>query len=124
LGRRVLKSPFDGVVMDRYLHPGALVDGADSQKPILKIARTDPLAVQAILPFQVFPDVPLGQAVTVTPESPFDHPILAKIRTKDRVIEAATGIRHCFRAVPPGANPARSDPLHADPQSAGTLITR
>lgn len=107
LGRRVLKSPFDGVVMDRYLHPGALVDGADSQKPILKIAQTDPLAVQAILPFQLFPEVQLGQPVTVVPEPPFDQPITAKIRTKDRVIDAATGT---FGIVSELSNPEQALP--------------
>lgn len=91
LGRRQLRSPFNGVVMDQYLYPGALVDGGDNKKPILKLAQTDPLAVQAILPFRLFPQVRLGQRVVVVPEAPFSREIVATIRTVDRVIDSAAG---------------------------------
>ena len=91
LGRRQLRSPFNGVVMDQYLYPGALVDGGDSKKPILKIAQTNPLAVQAILPFKLFPTVKVGQRVVVVPEAPFTREIVATIRTVDRVIDSAAG---------------------------------
>lgn len=91
LGRRQVRSPFNGVVMDQYIHPGAIVDPGDARKPILKIAQTDPLAVQAILPFRFFPAIKPGQRVTVIPEKPFSREITAKIRTVDRVIDAAAG---------------------------------
>ena len=91
MGRRVLRSPFNGVVMDQYLYPGALVDAGDGRKPILKIAQTHPLAVQAILPFRLFPQLRLGQRVSVVPEKPFSRNIQATIRTVDRVIDSAAG---------------------------------
>ena len=91
LNRRVLYSPFDGVVMDQYLYPGALVDGGEGKKPILKIAQTQPLAVQAILPFKLFAQVKPGMAAVVVPEAPFAREIQARIRTVDRVIDAAAG---------------------------------
>lgn len=91
LGRRQLRSPFNGVVMDQYLHPGALVDGGDNKKPILKLAQTHPLAVQTILPFRLFPQVRVGQRVVVVPEAPFSREIVATIRTVDRVIDSAAG---------------------------------
>jgi len=91
LNRRVLYSPFDGVVMDQYLYPGALVDGGEGKKPILKIAQTQPLAVQAILPFKLFPRVKPGMAAVVVPEAPFAREIPARIRTVDRVIDSAAG---------------------------------
>lgn len=91
LARRQLKSPFDGVVMDQYLHPGALVDGGEGKKPILKLAQTHPLAVQAILPFKLFPQMKTGMAVTVLPEPPFGGEIKATLRTVDRVIDPAAG---------------------------------
>lgn len=91
LGRRQLRSPFNGVVMDQYLHPGALVDGGDNKKPILKLAQTHPLAVQTILPFRLFPQVRVGQRVVVVPEAPFTREIVATIRTVDRVIDSAAG---------------------------------
>ncbi len=91
LNRRVLRSPFDGVVMDQYLFPGALVDGGEGKKPILKIAQTQPLAVQAILPFKLFPQIKSGMAAVVVPEAPFARQIAARIRTVDRVIDSAAG---------------------------------
>ena len=91
LARRQIRSPFAGVVVDQYLNPGALVDAGDGKKPILKIAQTQPLAVQVILPFKLFPQIQPGQRVVVRPEAPFGGAIDAVIRTKDRVIDAAAG---------------------------------
>ena len=91
LNRRVLRSPFSGVVVDQYLYPGALVDSGDAKKPILKIAQTQPLAVQAILPFRFFPQLKAGAAVVVVPEKPFTKEIAARITTVDRVVDSAAG---------------------------------
>ena len=91
LNRRVLRSPFNGVVMDQYLYPGSMVDGAESKKPILKIAQTQPLAVQAILPFQLFPQVQAGAPVVVVPEKPFTRELQARSKTVDRVLDSAAG---------------------------------
>ncbi len=91
LKRRQIHSPFNGVVVDQYLYPGALVDGGEGRKPILKIAQTDPLAVQALLPLRLFPRLKIGQTVSVVPEAPFQTPIAARLRTVDRVVDAAAG---------------------------------
>lgn len=91
LNRRVIRSPFDGVVMDQYLYPGALVDAGDNKKPIIKIAQTNPLVVQAILPFKAFPQVHVGDAVTIVPEAPFGRTLGSHVKTVDRVIDAAAG---------------------------------
>lgn len=91
LNRRVIRSPFDGVVMDQYLYPGALVDAGDNKKPIIKIAQTNPLVVQAILPFKAFPQVHAGDAVTIVPEAPFGRTLNSHVKTVDRVIDAAAG---------------------------------
>jgi len=91
LNRRVLRSPFNGVVMDQYLYPGALVEPSEGKKPILKIAQTQPLSVQAILPFRHFPQVKTGAPAVVLPEKPFGGEIAARISTVDRVIDSAAG---------------------------------
>ncbi len=91
LNRRVLRSPFDGVVMDQYLHPGSLVDSGEGKKPILKIAQTHPLAVQAILPFHHFPRVKAGAPAVVSPEAPFTRELAGRVKTVDRVIDSAAG---------------------------------
>ncbi len=100
LNRRVLRSPFNGVVVDQYLFPGALVDSGEGKKPILKIAQTQPLIVQAILPFRFFPEVKLGDAATVVPEKPFTREIAARIRTVDRVIDSAAGTFGVIAEIP------------------------
>ena len=93
--RRVLRSPFDGVVVEQYLYPGSLVDTGESKKPILKIAQTNPLAVRAIVPYRYYPKVKVGGGVHVLPEAPFNvgaaADITARIQTVDRVIDPAAG---------------------------------
>ncbi|MCV2351106.1 efflux RND transporter periplasmic adaptor subunit [Paucibacter sp. Y2R2-4] len=91
LRRRQLIAPFSGVVVDQYLYPGALVDAGDAKKPVLKIAQTNPLHVQALLPVKAFMQMKVGQVVSVTPEAPFDRPIQARIRTVDKVVDASAG---------------------------------
>jgi RND family efflux transporter MFP subunit len=91
LNRRTLRSPFNGVVVDQYLFPGALVDPSDSKKPILKIAQTQPLAVQAILPFRFFPQVKVGSHAIVVPEKPFTRSFEVSVATVDRVVDSAAG---------------------------------
>ena len=91
LRRRQILAPFSGVVIDQYLYPGALVDPSDSKKPVLKIAQTHPLAVQVLLPVKAFSQVRIGQSIAVTPEAPFQRELKARIRTVDRVIDAAAG---------------------------------
>ena len=104
LNRRVLRSPFNGVVMDQYLYPGALVDAGDGKKPILKIAQTQPLTVQAVLPYVLFPQVKSGRPVIVVPEMPFTREINASIRAVDRVIESASGTFGVVLSLPNAVN--------------------
>jgi RND family efflux transporter MFP subunit len=93
--RRVLRSPFDGVVVDQYLYAGSMVDSGESRKPILKIAQTQPLAVRAIVPYAFYPKLKTGGGVHVLPEAPFNvgaqADISARIQTVDRVIDPAAG---------------------------------
>lgn len=92
LRRRQILAPFSGVVVDQYLHPGALMDSSDMKKPVLKIAQTNVLKVQALLPVKAFTQVKPGQIVSVTPEAPFsDKPVRARVKTVDRVVDAAGG---------------------------------
>jgi hypothetical protein len=83
------------VVMDQFLHPGALVDGGEGKKPILKIAQTHPLSVRSIVPYRYFPKVQAGAAAKVLPEAPFNTgaqaEIATRIKTVDRVIDLAAG---------------------------------
>jgi RND family efflux transporter MFP subunit len=109
--RRTIRSPFDGVVMDQFLSPGAMVDSGDGKKPVLKIAQTDPLRVRAILPYRHFPSVRIGTAAKVVPEAPFNTGALAEIATRidtvDRLIDSAAGTFSVYLDLP--------NPQHALP---------
>lgn len=108
LNRRVLKSPFTGIVMDQYLYPGSIVSPTDGKFPILKIAQTDELSIRAIIPFRYFKQAHIGQQVTIIPEAPFsDQVIKTKLQIVDRVIEASSGT---FGAVAKIANKQLSFP--------------
>ena len=54
LQRRVLRSPFDGVVLDRMLNPGDLAESGTGRKPILKLVQVEPLRVEAVLPLAAY----------------------------------------------------------------------
>lgn len=104
LHRRTIRSPFDGVVMDQFLFPGALVDSGDGKKPILKIAQTHPLVVRAILPYRYFPMARVGARAVVLPEPPFNlggqAEIGVGIKTVDRVIDSAAGTFGVYLELP------------------------
>lgn len=91
LNRRTLRAPFNGVVVDQYLYPGALVDPSEGKKAILKLAQTQPLAVHAILPFRFLPQVKVGTSAVVVPEKPFMREIAAGISIVDKVVDSAAG---------------------------------
>jgi len=91
LNRRVIRSPVNGVVVDQYLYPGSLVDTGEGKKPIMKIAQTNVLLVEALLPFKHFKQVSTGMQVAVTPEPPFADEIQAKVQTVDRLVDSTAG---------------------------------
>lgn len=91
LNRRVLRSPFSGVVMNVYLTTGALVDTSDNKKPILKLVQTDKLRVESFVPLKYYNQIRAGSAVTIRPEAPLKGELKAKVTTVDRVIDSASG---------------------------------
>ena len=88
---RSIKSPFDGVVVDRMMNVGDLADNRDLRKPVLKIAEISTLHVEALLPASAHGAVQPEQAVEVIPDLPGGHKYPAKIRVIDRVMDAASG---------------------------------
>lgn len=50
LNRRMLRSPFNGVVMDRMLNPGDLAEAGTGRKAILRLVQVEPLRVEVVLP--------------------------------------------------------------------------
>jgi len=91
LKQRSLKSPFDGYVVDRMLHPGDLAESGTGRKPILKIAQIDPLRVEVVLPQEAFGRVAVGTTASIAPEGfPGSYP--ARVTVVDKLIDAASGM--------------------------------
>jgi RND family efflux transporter MFP subunit len=88
---RTIKSPVDGVVVDRMLNSGELADNRDLRKPILKLADIGKLFVEVLMPIEAFGKLTLGQSVEVLPEAPVGGRYMATVKVIDRVHDAASG---------------------------------
>jgi len=87
LERRTVRSPLSGIVIERYMSPGEFV----KELPILKIAKIDPLKVEAVLPASLFGKIKKGMRAEVTPELPKNTILHGKISAVDRIIDASSG---------------------------------
>ena len=87
LKRRAIRSPIDGVVVERFLSPGEYVE----QQPIMKLAQIHPLNVEVIVPVSLFGSIKVGMRATVKPEAPVGGEYVAQVKIVDRVVDAASG---------------------------------
>ncbi|HRD93167.1 MAG TPA: efflux RND transporter periplasmic adaptor subunit, partial [Accumulibacter sp.] len=88
---RTIKSPVDGVVVDRLLNAGELADNRDLRKPILRLADIGTLHVEVLMPIDAFGKLTPGQMVEVLPEIPVGGRYTATVAVIDRVLDAASG---------------------------------
>jgi RND family efflux transporter MFP subunit len=89
---RTVKSPFDGVVVDRMVHPGELTDArSDNRKIILRVADITVLHVETLLPLEAYGKIKAGQLLEVFPESPVGGSYQAKVKIVDKVLDTASG---------------------------------
>jgi RND family efflux transporter MFP subunit len=109
LNLRTLRSPLDGVVVDQLLYPGEVVEISGNKKTILKLAQLDPLRVHVVLPMAAFRKISPGMAAKVRLEAPIGGTYAAKVRTVDKLIDAASGtfaafleMRNADLAIPAG----------------------
>ena len=84
---RVIRSPIDGIVVERFLSAGERVD----LDPVLKVARIDPLRVEVVAPVDRFGSVVVGTHAVVIPEPPLEGEYRAIVTIVDRVMDAASG---------------------------------
>lgn len=85
--RRRVRSPFSGIVADRLMSVGEIVD----DETILELAQIDPLRVEVVLPAAEFGTVQRGMKAAVVPEIPGDDVVVATVRVVDRIIDSASG---------------------------------
>jgi RND family efflux transporter MFP subunit len=84
LEERTIRSPFDGIVAERYLAAGERVE----EKPLLRVAKVDPLRVEVIMPSAVFGMIPVGTTARIVPEMPNASALDAKVTLVDKVLDA------------------------------------
>ena len=89
--QRELAATIDGVVVDRYLHPGERVD----DKPILRLARLDPLRVELVLPLSDLGRLKAGDTLHLKPDYPGAPRKAATVERVDKIVDAAS---RTFRA--------------------------
>jgi len=100
VGLRTIRSPFDGVVVERYLSLGERVE----DKPIFKVAKIDPLRIEVIVPAARFGTIRVGEVASVKPELPNAAPVEATVALVDRVADAASNTYRVRLALPNPGN--------------------
>ena len=103
LDLRTIRSPFDGVVAERYVSAGERVE----TKPLLRIAQVDPLKVLVVVPAAMYGRVAAGASVTVTPQLPNVPARQARVALVDPLVDAAS---NTFRVQLELPNPDRALP--------------
>jgi len=84
---RTIRSPVNGVVVERFLAPGERV----ASEKIMKIAQIDPLNVEVIAPVEMFGSVRPGMTGEVRFGSLMPGAFRARVTLVDKVIDAASG---------------------------------
>lgn len=87
---KTLKSPFDGVVIERSHHPGEVAEPTD-QRPILKLAKIHPLFIEVVLPVAALGKLQVGETYQITPQAEGMTAFTAKVAVIDPVLDAASG---------------------------------
>ncbi len=87
LEQKTIKSPIDGIVVERYLMPGESVDN----QPILQLAKIDPLLVEVVASANLFGLIKTGMSVEIRPDLPVNSSYRATVSVIDRIIDAASG---------------------------------
>lgn len=100
LGDRTIRSPFDGVIAERYVSVGERVE----LQPVVRVAKVNVLRVEVIMPGGLFGSVASGSMATVTPGLPGAAPVSARVTLVDKLLDPASGTFRVRLELPnPGA---------------------
>ena len=87
LALKQIRSPVDGVVIERKLSAGEYIY---EQTSIMTIAQIDPLNVELVLPLNRYGGIKIGSTAIVHPAAPVGGAYEAKAAVVDPVIDAAS----------------------------------
>lgn len=117
---RTIRSPLNGVVIERHLSPGELVTRQYDSK-VFTIAQIEPLRVEVMVPAALHSRIAAGMKATVTPEVYGDVPLTGAVETVDPVLDAASGtfrvrltMPNQARRLPPGLKCKVTFPLESE----------
>lgn len=88
VNRLTIKSPIAGVVVERYLTSGELVN----EQPILKLAQLDPLLVETIVSSRYWGTIQKDTKVKIYPEIPQIENFEGVVTIVDQIIDAESGM--------------------------------
>jgi len=88
LEERTIRSPIDGIIVERALGPGEYVR---PEANIVTVASIHPLNVEAYLPVRYFRSIKVGDTAVVHPDEPVGGNHDAKVSIVDQVFDAASG---------------------------------
>jgi RND family efflux transporter MFP subunit len=91
LAYATIAAPFDGVVTERFLHPGALVQaGANAGVPIVTVERADPVRAVVTVPEADVPFVDRGDSAILTVRAFPDRPVPSSVTRLADALDPAT----------------------------------
>ena len=88
LEERTIRSPIDGIIVQRSLGPGEYVR---PEANIVTVASVDPLSVEAYLPVRYYGKIKVGDIAVVHPDEPIGGDHNAAVSIVDQVFDAASG---------------------------------
>ena len=88
---KTIRSPFDGVVVERVLNVGELAEAGVGRKPMFRLAEIGTLYVEVLLPVDAYGKVKPGMPIDVKPEIPAGSVHRATVKVIDRLLDAASG---------------------------------
>lgn len=88
LSRRIIRSPIDGIVIERVASPG---ESISEEETILRLAQVDPLNVELIVPAVEFGRLRAGMRLAVRLGQPVSDVYNAEVVIVDPVIDASSG---------------------------------
>jgi RND family efflux transporter MFP subunit len=87
LALHTIRSPIDGIVVDRFANVGESVEG----RSIMKLAQVNPLKVELIAPTEYFGLIQKGMVVDIYPQQPANRVFKATVTIVDKLIDPASG---------------------------------
>jgi RND family efflux transporter MFP subunit len=84
---RTIRSPINGIVVERFLSPGELA----RQAPILKLAQVDPLRVEVFAPLALLGKIKPDMKAAIIPEGAEQKRYAAIVTVVNRVVDSASG---------------------------------